>query len=482
MACLYLENNMNKINTDQVLKTNNHAVVIGGGIAGLLAARVLVEHFKNVIIIERDYYPENPEPRSGVPQSNQAHFLLARGKQILEELFPGFVEELAEQGAITIDVLKDWLILSEYGWYPRFSSDLTTWGCTRNLIENIIRQRLLNYTNLTFMEGHQVFELLASSDNQEITGLRLKNSQGRELTLEATLTVNASGRNSKAIQWLQALGYEKPQEQSINSFLGYATCWYQCPSSSQADWKGITLMPKAPEFKRGGAIIPIEGNRWIVILSGIGGDYPPTDEPGFLEFARSLRSPDIYQAIKNAQPLSPVYGYRRTENHLRHFEKLARYPENFLILGDAVCSFNPVYGQGMTVAALGALTLKDCLLQQQQLQVDFNLKGLAHRFQKQLAKVNQTPWLMATSEDLNWPTTVGGETSSIMKLMSFYMNSVKSLSCCDPAIQQIFAEVVHMSKASSAFFTPNVMIRVLLHSLRSNQQSSKLSDNYSLNP
>ena len=444
---------------------SSHAVVIGGSIAGLLAARVLAEHFERVTVIERDYYPDNPEPRSGVPQSNQGHFLLVRGKQILEELFPGFVEELSEKGAIQVDVTKDWVLLFEYGWWSRFSSDLTTWSCTRNLIENVIRKRLLNYARLTFMEGHQVCELLASSDKREITGVRLKDSQGQESTLRANLTVNASGRNSKAIQWLQALGYEKPQEQSINSFLGYATRWYQCPNHHQADWKGINLMPKAPEFKRGGVIIPVEGNRWIVILSGIGGDYPPTNELGFLKFARSLRSPVIYEAIKDAQPLSPVYGFRRNDNHLRHYEKLERFPENFLILGDAVCSFNPVYGQGMSVAALGALTLKSCLQQQKQNRVNLNLKGVSHRFQKQLAQVNNTPWLMATGEDLNWPTTVGGETSPIMKLIHFYMKSVKIVSCHDRRIQKIFTEVINMTKPSSALFSLNVFIPVLLRSL-----------------
>ena len=459
---------------------NNHALVIGGSIAGLLAARVLVEHFERVTVIERDCYPENPEPRSGVPQSNQGHFLLVRGKQILEELFPGFVEELAEKGAIQVDVLKDWPFLSEYGWWSRFSSDLTTWSCTRNLIENIIRKRLLNYTHLTFMEGHQVLELLASSDNREITGVGLKDSQGRESTLKANLTVDASGRNSKSIQWLLALGYEKPQEESINSFLGYATRWYQCPSHHQADWKGIYLMPKAPKFKRGGLIMPVEGKRWIVTLTGIGGDYPPTDELGFLEFARSLRSPCVYQAIKDAQPLSPVYGYRRTENHLRHYEKLERFPENFLILGDAVCSFNPVYGQGMTVAAIGALTLKRCLQQQKQNGVNLNLKGVSRRFQKQLAQVNHTPWLMATGEDLVWPTTVGEETSPMMQLIHFYMKLVKIVSCHNQRIQTIFAEVLHMTKPSSAFFTPNVFIPVLLRSLSKRTRSKKLSGSYPL--
>lgn len=161
----------------------NHALVIGGSIAGLLAARVLAESFEQVTVIERDFYPEHPEPRSGVPQSNQAHILLARGKEIIEELFPGFVEELSEKGAIHVDAIKDWLWLSEYGWWPRFSSDLTTWSCTRNLIENVLRKRLVNDTHVTVIEGHQVCDLLASSDYREVTGIRFKDRQGREFTI-----------------------------------------------------------------------------------------------------------------------------------------------------------------------------------------------------------------------------------------------------------------------------------------------------------
>ena len=461
--------------------SNTHAVVIGGSIAGLLAARVLTEYFEQVTIIERDYYPQHPQPRSGVPQSNQAHFLLIRGKQIIEELFPGFVEELSTKGAIHVDVLKDFLWLSEYGLWPRFSSDLTTWSCTRNLIENILCKRLGKYPNLKIMEGHQVSQLLATDDHQIVTGVRFKDREGKESTIKADLTVDASGRNSKASQWLESLGYEKPQQQSINSFLGYASRWYQGPLKHQVDWTCITLTPKATQCKRGGIIIPIEGEQYIVTLTGVGEDYPPTDEQGFLEFARSLRRPDIYQIIKDAQPLSPAYGYRRTENQLRHYEKLSRFPENFLILGDGVCSFNPVYGQGMTVAALGALTLKHCLEEQKSEGFNLNLQGLSRRFQKQLAQVNYTPWLMATGEDLCWPTTVGGEVTRVTKLIHSYMDLVKRSLCNDPTVLKVFAEVIHMIKPSSVLFSPNILLRVLLNLLSQKENSKNLTETYSLN-
>ena len=172
---------------------------------------------------------------------------------------------------------------------------------------------MADYRSVEFLEACQVTDLLANKDHTAIEGVRVRSRNRRETDRSAQLVVDASGRGSKSPQWLQKLGYPMPQETVINSFLGYASCWYQCPTDFQFDWKGITVMSKAPDSTRGGVLFTVEGNRWIVTLAGVGRDYPPTDEAGFLDFARSLRSPVIYEAIKNAQPISPIYGYRRTE-------------------------------------------------------------------------------------------------------------------------------------------------------------------------
>ena len=446
--------------TTEPTVANNSAIVIGGSISGLIAARVLTDYFEQVIIIERDRFPAKPEFRQGVPQSLHVHALLTKGKEILEQLFPGLTAELIEQGVLEIDAIADWRSLFADGWAPYFSSGITFPTCSRNLLENTIRKRLSNYHNLKFLEAHQVSGLLVSIDRQSITGVKVKSQSNQEFELSAQLVVDASGRNSQTPQWLESLGYQNPQETVINSFLGYASRWYQKPPEFVAPWKGVTLMAKPQDCKRGGVLYPVENQTWIVTLAGISKDYPPTDEDGFLEFARSLRSQEIYAAIKSAQPLSPIYGYRRTENRLRHYDKLTRFPENFVVMGDAVCSFNPVYGQGMTVAALDGLTLTNCLKQQLN-QKNRNLVGFSRRFQKQLAQIKETPWLMATSDDLRWLTTIGAEPDLKMRLMHKYIEQVISTACHNNHVHKTFVEVAHMIKSPTALFTPNVFLKVL---------------------
>ena len=456
---------------------SRHAIVIGGSIAGLLAARVLADYFERVTIVERDRFPETPAPRPGVPQSHQLHLLLSKGLLILEQLFPGLTEELTDKGAISVDMTADirWLLLGR--WTPRFPSGITTCTCTRILLEAIIRQRLLNYSPVEFLEACQVTGLLANTGNIAVKGVRVRDGNGKEAELPAQLVVDASGRSSKAPKWLQSLGYEMPQETTINSFLGYASCLYQSLSSSLLDCKILYLMPKAAHDHRGGVLYQVEEGRWIVTLIGVGRDYhPPADEAGFLNFAQSLHCPEIYEAIKDAQPLSPIYGYQRTENRWRHYEQLSRFPENFVVLGDAVCAFNPVYGQGMTVAALGALTLDQCLKQQHHPGSHRELTGLAQRFQKQLAKVNTVPWLMATGDDLSWSTTEGGQPGFMTRLMHWYFDQIMWTAAERAEVYKGLVELVHLLKPPTALFQLGILAQVLKLAIarRSNASSEGL--------
>lgn len=444
-----------------ISSSSSHALVIGGGIAGLLAARILTDYFDQVTIVERDRYPEEPAPRQGVPQSYQLHVLLTQGQRILEQLFPGLTDELADNGSPSVDWTADCRLLLLGGWAPRFDSGFASRACTRNLLEAIIHQRLVNYSPVEFLKATYVSGLLANPDNTTVTGIRIHDRNGTETELVAELVVDASGRSSKAPQWMQSLGYEMPQQTVINSFLGYASRMYQSLGDISLDYKALYLMPTAPDHPRGSVVYQVEGGRWMVSLIGVGRDYPPTDEAGFLNFARSLRSPEIYEAIKEAQPLCPIYGYRRTENCWHHYERLSRFPENFIVLGDAVCAFNPVYGQGMTVAALGALTLDQCL-QQYQRRSNRELIGLAQRFQKQLAQVNTVPWLMATGDDFRWTTTEGQQPDFITRLMHWYLDQVMRVASERAEVYKVFIEVVHLLKPPTAFF----QLRILRHVLR----------------
>ncbi len=439
-----------------------HAVVLGGGMAGLLAARVLADYFEQVSLVERDRYPEEPVFRAGVPQGRHVHILLARGQQIIEELFPGIEQDLVARGAIQCDFGKDYRVRWASGWLARSSSGMRGFVCTRILLEWQIRQALVKNPRVRIVEGYEVVGVLASEAASTVTGVslrpRFRPQSDEEVLSQLTgdLVVDATGRESKAPEWLKSLGYAPPPETRVNPCLGYASRFYAPSVDSERDWKGMIIQASPPGNLRGGVIWPIEGGQWHVVLSGTGKDYPPTDEKDFLEFARSLSDPALFEALKEAQPLSPIYGYRRTENRLRHFERLQRLPEGFIVLGDAACAFNPVYGQGMTVAALGAVALRKSLSGRR------GLSGLPHRFQRELARVNVLPWTLATSSDMRVPTVEGGKVKWSMKWGYQYLERLIQRLPSSPVIARTFSKVLHLTASPAALFHPAIVMQVLL--------------------
>ncbi|MEI2577520.1 FAD-dependent oxidoreductase [Scytonema sp. PRP1] len=315
--------------------TNNHAIVIGGSMAGLVVARILSDRFKQVTLIERDQFPEKAIPRKGTPQSRHIHVLLLQGQLILKKLFPGLREEMIAAGAQLMDVAADWIWLNPAGWGVRFPSDLFILSFSRHLLDWKVRCRLAAMNKVRFLQGCEVTGVLSNTDSTCVAGVSVRHHQQShqgvwQEQIHADLVVDATGRTSKAPQWLKAIGYQPPQETVVNAFLGYASRLYRLPSDFQADWKGVYLQVAPPSRTRGAGLLPLEENRWI--LTAYGGDcllltetlrerhwaspnrdYPPTDEAGFLEFVRSLPCPAIYDAIKDAEPLSQIYSYRATE-------------------------------------------------------------------------------------------------------------------------------------------------------------------------
>ncbi len=437
---------------------SSKAIVIGGGIAGLLAARVLTNHFDQVTIVERDRFPKKPQPRQGVPQSHYLHVLLARGEHILEQLFPGIKDELAGNGAPSVDWTADFRLLLGNSWAPRFPSGINSRACTRNLLEVIIHKRLVNEISVELLESNYVMNLLTNVDNTTVIGVQVRDSNGKEKNITAQLVVDASGHGSKTPKWLQGLGYKIPQKTTVKSSLGYAIRSYETLGGSPLNCKVLYLMPKAPTQSRGAVIQQVEHGNWLVELIGVDGDYPPIDEAGFLNFARSMPIPEVYNAIKDGKPISPIYGYRRRENCWRRYELMSQLPENFVILGDAACTFNPIYGQGITVAALGALTLDECLRERS----NSTLTGLTQRFQKKLAKVNTTPWLMATGDEFRWPTTQGEQANFITRMMQRYLARVMLLATEREKVYKALVEVMHLLNPPTVLFKPSILAQVIL--------------------
>lgn len=444
--------------------TRQHAIVIGGSVAGLLAARVLSDHFARVTLLDRDQFPEDPVFRPGVPQARHLHVLLVRGQRLLEELLPGLTETLVAHGIQVLDFINDGRLNFGGNWAPRFPSDIRAYSGSRPFIEWAIRRAVLSRANITVLPQHEVVGVIASSTGRQVLGVKVRPRGLNPVTdpataLEADLVVDASGRRSRAMEWLESLGYPRPTQITIDPHVGYASQVVRLSPHLQRSWKGLYLMATPPDTTCGGAVAPLEGGeRWIVTLLGSAGQYPPTERDGFLEFARALAYPDLYDAIKDAEPLSPIYGYRDTSNQLHRFEKMRTFPDSFVVLGDAVAAFNPVYGQGMTVAALGARELD----RQLRALPSGTFRGFGRRFQRALARQVSMPWRLAITADVSVPGVTGARANLTAKLLGAYLRRVFQVIPDLPRAQITFIRVVNMISSPVALFHPAILARALL--------------------
>ena len=429
--------------------------MIGGGIAGLLAARVLTNHFERVTLIERDQLPAGMRARKGIPQGRMPHVMMPRGEQIIERLFPGYSRELEAAGAVALRMPVDALVLTPAGWMDRRSTGWPMHSASRPLFEGVLHRRVRDLPGVTILDGHDVTALLTSPDRRQVTGMVLRrlNDPAGTTELVADLIVDASGRSSRAPAWLAEAGYPAPTTTRVDPDVGYAARIYRIPPDFSADWQVVLLFSQPPSMPRTGFLLPIEDRQWMLGLMGAAGQHPPTDEDGFAAFIRSLRHPIIADVLASAEPVTPIRAYRGTANLLRHYERMARRPERFVVLGDGVCAFNPVYGQGMTTAAIAAETLDACLGRQR-------LDGLAQRFQRRLARRNADPWMLSTSEDLRFPATTGMNVNIMTRLMHRYLDRLVPVVLQDQRIAEIYLQVFGMLARPSALFAPRILAAV----------------------
>ena len=379
------------------------ALIIGASIAGLTAAQVLAEFVEQVVILDRDDVSGEATFRKGAPQAQHAHRLLPYGQQLLEKLFPGFSDDLVTRGAVAIDPGQDNPYFLSGSWHvPARKGAHRSISASRPLIEAELFQRVAALSNVTILRGYEVSALQTDRTRRVVTGVLVHRRDVANDKIEmipAQLVVDTSGRNSQAPRWLASLGFQPPEEWQIDSHVGYATRIYEIPAGFAEDWKALYISLEPPYGTRGGVILPMEGNRWYVSLMGIDRDYPPNDESGFLAYARSLPTGRLYEAIRDARPLSRISGYRRTANRVRRYDLLPAYLEGFLVLGDAVYALNPVYAQGMTAAALGGVALQRSLSQWTRQQ---NLTGLAQYFQTLLAQTVGRLWKSTVGKEWEW--------------------------------------------------------------------------------
>jgi 2-polyprenyl-6-methoxyphenol hydroxylase-like FAD-dependent oxidoreductase len=431
------------------------AVVIGAGMGGLAAAGALAGCFEQVFVLERDTLPSEPAYRAGTPQARHVHALLLSGQRALSELFPGFEQDLARAGAVPLRVGLD-LRMERPGYDPFPQRDLgwCSYALSRPTIERTVRSRVEAQPITTLRQRCRVQEILATPNGEAVTGVRYENANGASKIIAADLVVDASGRGASTLGLLKSMGRPLQEETTIGIDLGYATCVFGIPDDAPTDWKGVMTFGQAPQDSRGGLMLPLEGNRWMITIGGRHGDVPPGDVEGFLSYAKELRTPTIYNAIKDAKCVDGVARYGFPESVRRHFERLDAFPRGLLPIADAICRFNPVYGQGMSVAALEACLLRKLL----ETPRGDPLAALAPTFFAEVQAIIDTPWSVAVF-DFVFPDTRGQRPADFETTLKFGI-ALTRLAAEDPAVHKLTAEVQNLLKPRNVYLDPGLVKRV----------------------
>ena len=432
------------------------AVVIGAGIAGLAAARALSDSFGHVVVLERDRLREDAAARIGVPQGKQPHALLVGGLRALTDLYPRFVEQLLKSGAVAYDYRMARLEMGGFDPLPQRDLGIPIYSASRPVIEHVIRQELKQIRNVTLQEQSRV-EALALSDSGAANGVRYSAPRGAVQSMRADLVVDASGRGVPTLKLLDSMGCARPETSSIGINIDYSTAIFDKPKDAPTDWLLAGTLPRAPRERHGGLIMPIEGNQWMVTLTSRHPQSPPpaTDDE-FFAFAQNLRTKTIFNAIQNAVRSTPISRHRFTGSVRVHWERVAGLPRGLLLLGDAACHFNPLFGQGMSAAAQQAIALKK-LLNAAADESD-PLGWLQLTYFQNLAAVLDAPWSVAVS-DLIYPETTGTRPEHFAESMKFAAGLLR-LAVQDPDIHKLMTEVQQLLKSPSVYNDPDLRRRI----------------------
>jgi 2-polyprenyl-6-methoxyphenol hydroxylase-like FAD-dependent oxidoreductase len=436
-------------------KVGDHAVVLGASLAGLLAARVLADAFERVTVVERDPLPDAAENRRGVPQDRHAHVLLARGAQILDELFPGLLDDLVAGGAPVVRELAE-MRFSPSG-HPLclkgHPAQAATYQASRPYLEGQVRTRVRALPTVEIVDRCEVIGLVTTVARDRVTGVRIvRGADSVEEILGADLVLDATGRGGRATAWLTTIGYDQPPEEQLTIHLKYATRHLRLRPDALPGQKFVAVGAE-PGRPTGFVLFAEERDRWVLTLIGYHGHHPPTDPEAFLAFVQTVTPPDVLAAIRDAEPLDDIVAHRFPVNLRRRYERLRRFPAGLLVFGDAICSTNPAYALGMSVSALQALALRDSLVSGD--------RDLARRFFSAAAKPVNIAWQLTVGSDLALPQVQGPRPLSF-RVINAYVNRVLTAAERDPTVAEQFLRINALQEPLGRLFRPSMALRVLL--------------------
>ncbi|MEU3727506.1 FAD-dependent monooxygenase [Streptomyces sp. NPDC031705] len=435
------------------------AVVIGGSLAGMLTAAALVRAgVGEVVVVERDALPQGPLSRKGLPQAHHAHLLWSGGAAAVDALVPGTIAALRDDGAHRISLPTNMVGFSPEGWFRRWEKESHyVLLASRDLLDWHVRRAVAALPGVTVADRTEV--LGPAGDARCVTGVRVRGEDGAERVLDADLVVDASGRASRTPRWLRELGVAEPAVRTVDPGLVYASRIFRAPKDLGSTFPVIVNVQADPRETgpgRSATLVPIEGDRWLVTLSGTRGGEPTADAGDFEEFARALRHPIVSELIAGAEPLTDVVLTRTTVNRRHHYEKAA-LPGRFLVLGDAVAAYNPVYGHGMSVAAQSALALRDTVVR-----YGWSDGRLAARAQKAVAGPVAAAWALSTGNDVFYPGATESGPTPAERVAAAYVRRLMRTSTGNGRVTRAVTDVMTLERPASRLFTPPVLLAALL--------------------
>jgi len=429
-------------------RLGNRAVVVGGSVAGLCAARVLDDAFEEVVVLERDEFPAEPAIRDGAPQTSQPHAMLEAGRVVLEDLFPDFGEAVQAAGGLKLDMSRDFTWYDQGGAVRSADAPLPALYASRPLFEHVVRERLRERNDVRLRGGCQFFEFQVDPDEDRVTGVRFRDEAGDEVTLDGTLVVDATGRTSRTPERLQSHGFPTPEVSEVEVNVTYSTVRIERPP----DAKGGVLVAPEPHRPRGAAMLPVEDGRWEIVLQGLHGERAPDDRDTFLQWAETLPVEEIARQLRSRTWVSDPQRYPFPASVRRHYEDLERFPHGLVVTGDAVASFNPVYGQGMSVAALDALVLHH--------ELGDGLTELPQRYFEWVGDIVDEPWQLAVGNDFTFESTTGPKPFGA-DLFNRYVARLLRRARSDGTLTEAFFRVFRLERSATSLLRPGIVWRVL---------------------